>query len=282
MSIDAIHAAVTRLLVEAERLETSLSHHDWKWEQWKNAHEGQNVPEEFMDEEGELRPRFASALQALYLATVAHIDANQLPGYLDQFYETLGKRFDSKELAELSPSEDWPPYLHSPYLSKLRLFLGPLGINAGSDLYRQKAGIKCLESLLENTAHLLKLLKIKPKSETQVSRPVREVVKLMFEGSRNPPAGRFIKTFKYYKPDILVPDLSVAVEYKFIPSLNALNAALAGISDDAMGYTADPQYRLFYAVFYFARSLVSEKRFGAAWAEKRFPKEWVPIYVLAR
>ena len=31
MSIETITAAVTRLLVEAERLERSLSHHEWEW-----------------------------------------------------------------------------------------------------------------------------------------------------------------------------------------------------------------------------------------------------------
>jgi hypothetical protein len=162
------------------------------------------------------------------------------------------------------------------------LFLGPLGVDPGSNQYRLQAGLKCLESLLEGTAQLLKLRDIKPASETQVSQPVREIIKLIFEGSRDPPAGRFIKTFKYYKPDILVPDLSVAIEYKFIPNMNTLNTALAGISDDAVGYTGDNQYRLFYAVFYFTRNFISEKKFHTAWTEKQFPKEWVPIYVLAR
>jgi hypothetical protein len=282
MSIETITAAVTRLLVEAERLETSLSHHEWKWAEWKSRHEGQTPPPEFIDEEGELRPPYERVLQALYVASVALIDAKQLPGYLKQYYETLGECFNGEKAGEFTDADDWPPYPRSRYLSKLRLFLGPLGIDPGSDLYRQQAGIRCLESLLENTAHLLELLKVKPTSETEVSHPVREIIKLMFEGSRNPPAGRFIKTFKYYKPDILVPDLSVAVEYKYIPDLSTLNAALAGISDDAGGYTDDPQYRRFYAVFYFTNNFVSQKKFQEAWIEKQFPKEWVPMYVLGR
>ena len=48
------------------------------------------------------------------------------------------------------------------------------------------------------------------------------------------------------------------------------------------GDTDDPQYRRFYAVFYFTNNFVSQKKFQEAWIEKQFPEEWVPMYVLGR
>jgi hypothetical protein len=43
MSEEALSARVTRLLLEAERLETSLSQHVWKFEQWQSQHDKQAI-----------------------------------------------------------------------------------------------------------------------------------------------------------------------------------------------------------------------------------------------
>jgi hypothetical protein len=282
MSEEALSTRVTRLLLEAEGLETSLSQHVWKFEQWQSQHDKQAPPQHFIEGDAELRPPFGATLEALYVATVCLIDARGLTGYLRQFYSVVGETFNGETAQEFDPADDWPPYPRSTYLSKLRLFLAPLGVDSGSDAYRQKAGIKCLETVLENTAAILRQLKVEPKSEPQVYRPVREVLKLIFEGARNPPAGRFSKSLKNFAPDILIPDLFAAVEYKYVPNEATLKSALAGIAEDVGGYTGDTQYKLFYAVFYFADNFLSRKRFLTFWAEKKFPKEWIPIFVVGK
>jgi hypothetical protein len=139
-----------------------------------------------------------------------------------------------------------------------------------------------LEYVLDNTAALLHRLGLKPRSEAKVYRPVRDFLKLMFESARNPPAGRFSQTLKYYKPDILIPDLFAAVEYKYIKTVSDLSTALAGIADDVKGYSGDSTYKLFYAVFYFANAVVGQKQFNAAWKEKAFPNYWLPVFVVGK
>lgn len=282
MTIEAINASVSRLLAAAERQETSLSNEVWRQEEWEQRHAGEKKPIEFNEQEDEARRALEETLQALYVSTVALLDVHSLPGYLSQFHEMVGKTFDAKKATALEANEqDWPPFRRSIFLAKLRLFLAPLGIDSSANFYRQQGGVKALEAVLENTAHLLKLWGLKPKSESEVCKPIRELLKVMFEGTLRPPAGRFNKSFKYYKPDILIPDLFAAIEYKYLRNQTAFNASLGEIADDVGGYTGDPQYKLFYAVFYFTGNFFTQKRFNSAWKEKKFPKEWVPIYVLA-
>jgi hypothetical protein len=282
VNIDTISASVTKLLSAAERQERRLFNELWRLEEWDHQHPGQTPPNGFMEEEDEARRALVATLQALYISTVGLLDALGLSEYLAQLYETVSKTFDTDTAAKLDATdEDWPPYRRSGFLAKLRLFLIPLGMDSSANFYRQQGGVKILEAVLENTAQLLMQWKIKPKSETDVCKPIRGLLKVVFEGTHKPPAGRFNKSFKYYKPDILIPDLFAAIEYKYIRNQTAFNTALGEIADDVGGYTGDPQYKLFYAVFYFTGNFFTQKRFISAWKEKQFPEDWVPIYVMA-
>lgn len=51
------------------------------------------------------------------------------------------------------------------------------------------------------------------------------------------------------------------------------------ISDDATAYTGNSQYKICFAVFYMKHYSLPLKRFSAAWNEKKFSVEWVPIYL---
>lgn len=79
-------------------------------------------------------------------------------------------------------------------------------------------------------------LNLQPISEAQVSRAVQDFLKLIFISARNPPAARFIKALKNYKPDILVPELAAAVEYKCIDTEEKLKVVLGEIAEDVKGY----------------------------------------------
>jgi hypothetical protein len=276
-----IEERLTQLLLEAEGLERPMAQHKWELAEWNSQHGGQSPPDHFVDRDIELEAPFKAHLRALYLASVCLIDSRNLLAYLKQFYGHFGADFDSTKAASAFGSDDEAPhYFYNTFLRDLHLFLMPLGIDLSSDRYRQQAGVKYLENLLDGTAALLHQSNITPSSEAQVYSPVRQIVSILFSSARNPPAARFIQSFKCYKPDILIPELLAAVEYKYINSSEDLSSALAGIADDVKGYSGDADYKLFYAVFYLTQSFVGREQFLAAWAEKGFPKNWVPIYVV--
>jgi hypothetical protein len=276
-----IEQRLNQLLLEAEDLERPMARYKWELAEWDSKHHGQTPPDHFIERDMELQAPFEAHLRALYLASVVLMDSRNLSVYLKQFYERFGEDFDSSKAAAAFASEDEAPhYLYNTFLRDLSVFLTPLGIGASSDCNRQLAGVRLLENLLDGTAALLHQFGIEPASEAQVYNPVKKIVSILFHAPQNPPASRFIQSFKCYKPDILIPELHAAVEYKFINSSNDLSAALAGIADDVNGYSGDADYKLFYTVFYLTRSFVGREQFLTAWAEKCFPKYWVPIYVV--
>ena len=140
-------------------------------------------------------------------------------------------------------------------------------------------GIIYLENILTNSSIIIKELKIKPTSETQVCNAVKFVLKSTFPDSvilTEP----FYKTAKCYKPDILIPSLRTAIEYKYAEDEQRLTKTIEEILIDVVGYSNHPTYKSFYAVFYVKAGICSEKRFNLIWDASKFPNNWKPIFVI--
>ena len=137
-----------------------------------------------------------------------------------------------------------------------------------------------MERVLKNTAPLMRQLGIRPQGEPDVYNAVRGVLKLIFPSSQDAPKGEFSKLFKNYKPDIIVPELSAVIEYKYIDSEEKLKGVFGQIADDVKGYTGNPKLNLYYAVFYLTADFWGQERYRLAWSEFKFPDNWVPIFVV--
>lgn len=94
------------------------------------------------------------------------------------------------------------------------------------------------------------------------------------------PSEAFIKTAKAYKPDILLPHLKCAIEYKYAKDENKLIETIDQILVDVKGYDKNASYNLFYAVFYAKPGIWTKKKFKTVWNEKGFPKNWKSIFVV--
>lgn len=73
-------------------------------------------------------------------------------------------------------------------------------------------GLNVLETILRNTAKIIGRSKLLPDHETDIRNEVLEILKLAFVDARR--EGQIVKSFKVYKPDIVVPSLMAAIEYK--------------------------------------------------------------------
>ncbi len=273
---------VATLLVEATRLERALVQHEFDIELRHAREAGVGAPNWIFEREVELRQPFSDVLESLYLALVYLCDVNGCGAYLKQCYERFGERFSASDAAEKFEADPYTIETHSVVLRDLRTFLAPFGVSdISEEQFHRQAGIQYLETVLANTAAIVHQFKIQPASETDVSHSVREFLKLIFTSARNPPAARFIKTLKSYKPDILIPELGVAIEYKYIETEVKLKAVLGEISEDVKGYSGDLEYRLFYAVFYLTHDFWGAKRYREAWDEFGFPVNWIPFFVVS-
>jgi len=145
----------------------------------------------------------------------------------------------------------------------------------------KSAGVSILENILRATPHILEQQKVTPDNETTISRTVKLFVKVAFESAQFPQFS-FLKTAQEYIPDILVPGLKAAIEYKYAKTEKALSKTVEQILIDVEGYDNHPDYILFYAVFYVKTGVCTEARFFQIWEEKHFPKNWKPIFVHGR
>ena len=94
---------------------------------------------------------------------------------------------------------------------------------------------------------------------------------------------RFISDFKNYEPDLLIPELRTAIEYKYIKEERDIATHIDQVKTDADNYTGDPEYDNFYAAFYISsQKIVAEKSILATWGNKRFTKNWRPFVIFGR
>lgn len=188
----------------------------------------------------------------------------------------LNKDFNSIETADIDEIEE--TIYVSPYLQKIRTLLAPF--QAFDVDVNKNVGLVYLENILHNTAVVIKNLGIHPNSETQVYNAVKFVVQATFPDWINASPEPFIKTAKCYKPDILIPSINTAVEYKFAQDAKTLVKTIEEILIDVVGYSGHHIYKTFYAVFYVKAGICDENRFNIIWNENRFPKNWKPIFVI--
>ncbi|MEJ8858652.1 hypothetical protein WKW79_29045 [Variovorax robiniae] len=241
-----------------------------------------------MEQEEFLIQPFQGLLEKLYFASVCFLDAHQLPGYRDLFLATFGVPFDAEGAAKKHREAAWVPYESDPpnneFLSRLSRFLAPFDLEVEQKPIeeaeqRNQVGREMLERILRNTASALYRLGVVPASEPDVYKAVKKFIDPVFPSAIDASSG-FYSTLKTYKPDILVPEIYTAIEYKFADSEEKLKSFFGEIAEDVKGYKGDDKYRWFYAVVYATTDFIGAERFQKSWEDHDFPPHWQAIYVV--
>jgi len=283
MKPDAIKAELRRLLTEAKKLEGDLVSHQVEWATWSSQSNGELPPDWLTEKDDELVYPFEYLSTSLYLTTVCFLDASQLHAYLRLFYQKFGTKFNANNSANEFDLKDfyWSGEPSNTFLTALTQFLSPLDVIGDADRYLKLSGVQYLETVLKNTASIIHNTGKNPTSETQVYQAVKHVLTNIFPSAKHPKSN-FFKTAQEYKPDILIPELSSVVEYKYATDEVKLKAVIAQIADDVKGYTGDNDYNLFYAVFYVTNDFWGQAKFDEVWKEKEFPKNWRSYYIVGK
>ena len=138
--------------------------------------------------------------------------------------------------------------------------------------------ISKVHSVISNTEHIIKKLNVTIVGEADIYTAVRWVLGLYFPKVAALNKASFIKTFKTYHPDILIPELKTAVEYKFVrlkDTLAEIENRIDDIYSDSINYQGDPNYTNFIAAVHLEdASIVTPERIEACWFSKNFPKNW--------
>jgi len=144
--------------------------------------------------------------------------------------------------------------------------------------YFKKIEVNKLKQILENTNSIIVKTNTTVTNETSIYTPVKWFVEIVYPTMRSLGKARFIKKFSTYHPDILIPEISSAVEYKYIRKGARVETYLDQIKTDADNYEGDVEFKFFYAIIYFEdKSEINPAGFKQAVIEKKFPENWTLI-----
>lgn len=251
---------------------------------WEYASDEAKEDNENMDKEIELKDNFEHKAKTVYKLIIAYLESSNLKEYLADFKSEFATIFtvNKKDLFD-SEYDDDSGQLYSKTVSRLWHFLSPFEFSQQSyiDKLLKQSGVKYLERILRNSQVIINETKAKPTSEPQVYNAVKFVVKTVFPSSIEPTSG-FFKSFKNYNPDILVPEIHTAVEYKYADTETKLKTQIEQVVADTKGYTGDTNYEIFYAVFYVTDDFWGIDKFETVWKEMEFPKNWKGIYIIGK
>ncbi|MGN7864930.1 hypothetical protein [Chryseobacterium sp.] len=231
------------------------------------------------EKKADIEEKFRDEAWQLYNLCTVYFESLNLKEYLASFKKDMIKQLEESLFENKYSNEDTIPY--SITVSKFSKYLVPFEFSQGSYIDRllKQAGIIYLENILRNTQSILNKIGARPESETSLYNEVKFVIESTFSKSLSPTSG-FFKCFKNYNPDILIPDLQVAIEYKYAKSESALKSQIDQVISDIKGYTGNINYKIFYAVFYVTKDFWGAPRFEEAIKEMDFPINWKCIYIV--
>ena len=267
---------ISKLYFELEQLQHKIFYHQL-YEQENDF--DKNAPHDWwIEENSQLILSHKSMIQSLHNQIICYFDMHNLNKYLDIFIKKFGEFPDTDKAINGIDVEPFNGEIYNEYLHQIWLFLNPFDF-FGSDISIKQSGHIYLETILNNTASIIHKMDKQPKSETEVYNSVKVVIESIFPKSKRA-SSNFLKTAKEFKPDILIPELGVAIEYKFAKDETKLKATIEQIAADAKGYTGDSEFNMFYAIFYVTKDFWGKPKFKQVWDDNEFPKNWRAIYIV--
>lgn len=228
-----------------------------------------------------IQQQYEETIRKLSNCIYCYLDLNESKEYLKIFKNKIIPKISNHKELYTSDNGLYGEELTGKLVNEIWEFLCPFEfIEADEiDIYLQRSGIVYLENILKNTDVIIKNTSKTPNSEREVYDSVKNIINCIFPKSKNPKTN-FIKTAKQYYPDVLIPELAAAIEFKYAKDENTLKKVIDEISIDQKGYTGDKDYKIFYAVFYVTQKIWTDEKFKEIWKEKNFPKNWKGFYVI--
>jgi len=213
----------------------------------------------------------------LYYKICLFLELKDVPSYLQMFTAKFGSIInDEKQVKEsrgpLYDNSEPSMIIHDEFREFLWSFY------EFDYALTKKIESNKLKLILENTNSIISKTNTNITNETSIYNPVKWVVEIVYPHTRNLGKARFIKKFATYHPDILVPEISSAVEFKYIRKGKNAEKYIDQLKTDADNYDGDPEYKYFYAVvFYEDKSDINPAGFKQAIREKKFPENWTVL-----
>ena len=213
-------------------------------------------------------------LRDLYYMILTYLEAKGMPFLLQTFISKFSSTiFDDKLIFD---TEIVHPDLE-PELKLIHGFEQFLDTFKTFDYKQSKEDeTNKLVSILKNTGFILKNINSKFTNEADIYKEIKWVLGLYYPTCRRKNKSSFIQEFKSYNPDILIPELKTAIEYKYINGkADNIDDFIDQIKIDSANYTSDYRYDNFIAVFYISDiGVATPESIEVAWKAKNIPNNW--------
>jgi hypothetical protein len=238
-----------------------------------------------LDQEEEEYPGYTKdwikyRIKDLYYLIKVYLEAKGVTVYLKDFHEKFDA-FVNDDTINLLKSDLYHPdgEQELEIIVNFKTFLAPFKVFDYQ--HTQQEEIVRLKSILKHTDYILKNSNAKNAKkgvhEPDIVKAVKWVLRLYYPKCRllNDKAS-FTQEFKTYVPDILIPELKTAIEYKYIRDESCnIDEYIDQIRADATNYTDDHRYENFIAVLYVENAAIAtHDAIQVSWDQKKFPRNW--------
>jgi hypothetical protein len=233
-----------------------------------------------LDQEEEEYPGYTKEwikyrLKDLYYLIKAYLEVKGVTNYLQDFNQKFDA-FIHDDTSDLLKAEMYHPEGEQELkiIVDFKRFLDPFKVFDYRHT-KEEETIK-LTSILKHTDYILKNIKAKIATEADIYKQVKWVLGLYYPKCRLLNKASFIQEFKTYNPDILIPELKTAIEYKYVKdTTHNIDEYIDQIRADATNYTDDHRYENFIAVLYVKdTATATHDAIQVSWEQKKFPKNW--------
>ncbi len=159
-------------------------------------------------------------------------------------------------------------------------YLSPFAFFWNSSKDKQKTETKKLIELLECTNEILKITKTQVTKEENINSTIRQIIDLYYNDVKPFSIGYFRQKFSDYRPDIIIGELGIAVEYKLIRLDKDVSTKIDELIVDAKQYTGNVFNKECIAVFCLStKATITKKQINEYWKKKDFPNNWSLIII---
>ena len=244
------------------------------WDIYVSPTEGYEIDDYSRNELSDKKTWLYHGTKILYYHICVFLELKNHSLYQKMFVEKFSPIIeDEKEILKRRPplySESEPSMI---ILDDFREFLSSFSEFDYEALGKNKTNK--LKLIIENTIPIIEKTNTKVKNEASIYNTVKWFIEIVYPTTKRLNKSSFIKKFKTYHPDILIPEISSAVEYKYIKKGENIGKYIDELKIDSGGYTEDSDYKYFYAVVVFEdKSELNPGAFKNGIEEQNFPETW--------
>ena len=210
----------------------------------------------------------------LYYYIAAYLELKKAPILLNSFHERFKLRIETKidllKIVQIHPEYDSELEIITAYKQYLESFKA---FDYHTPVVEEQ---NKLISILRNSGYIIQNVGKPIKNEADIYKTVKWILGLYYPSVRSLNKASHIGQFKCYNPDILIPEINSAIEYKYINDLSDnIDSFIDQVHTDAVNYVGDIRYQMFYAVIYIEDiSIATPESISISWEQKKFPKNW--------